>query len=181
MKSYYIITIIVVIIILYLIITRNSLVSAEKKIERNKSLIDVFLKKRFDLIPNLVEVCKGYSKYEKDTLERITKLRTSFINDHNENAVGELNGVYTNLIALVENYPELKASDSYLKLQKELSNVENELQASRRMYINSITSYNNLVMRFPSSIIAKMFNYKELSLPKYDYDDVKIDFQNNKE
>ena len=149
-----------------------------KKIERNKSLVDVYLKKRFDLIPNLVEVCKGYSKHEKETLEKVAELRASFNNNPTNETRDELNKLYKQFVALVENYPAIKASDNYLKLQKELTNVEDEISASRRIYINSITDYNNLVMKFPSSMIASMFGFKPCILPKYDYSDVKVDFKN---
>ena len=177
MKNEILIIIGVVVFLLILIIAiRNSFVVKRKKIERNKSLIDVFLKKRFDLIPNLVEVCKGYSKYEQGTLENITKLRASFKENPNESDEKALNTEYKKLIAVVEKYPELKASANYLKLQKEMVNVQNEIQASRRIYINSITDYNNLVMTFPSSIIAMMFGFHEMSLPEFEYDDVKINF-----
>ena len=174
MKEIYIILAIVVFIIMIIIAIRNSLVEKKKKIERNKSLIDVYLKKRFDLIPNLVGVCKGYSKHEKETLEKVSELRSSFNNNPTNETKEELDKVYNSLIAIAESYPEIKASDNYLKLQKELTNVENEIGASRRIYINSITDYNNLVMKFPSSIIANMFGFKKVELPKYDYNDVKI-------
>lgn len=174
------IIVIVVIIIIAVIITRNSLVEKEKKIERNSSLIDVYLKKRFDLIPNLVEVCKGYSKHEKETLEKVTELRNSFNNHPTSKTRSELNEIYKQFIALVENYPEIKAGEHFLKLQKELTNVENEIQASRRIYINSITDYNNSIMKFPSSLIAKVFGFKKYDLPKYDYNDVDINFNDNK-
>ena len=172
-----IVGIIILIIIISIIATRNSLVEKQKKIERNNSLVDVYLKKRFDLIPNLVEVCKGYSKHEKETLEKVAELRASFNNNPTDDAINELNKVYNSLIAIAENYPEIKASDNYLKLQKELTNVENEISASRRIYINSITSYNNSIMKFPSSIIASMFGFKKHELPKYDYSDVKVEFK----
>lgn len=171
------IIIIVIILISIIIAIYNNLVTKKKKIERNKSLVDVYLKKRFDLIPNLVEICKGYSKHEKETLEKVTELRASFNNHPTDENREELNKVYKSLIAIAENYPEIKASDNYLKLQKELTNVENEIQASRRIYINSITDYNNLVMRFPSSLIAKSFGYKQIELPKFEYDDVKVEFK----
>ena len=167
----------VVIFIVLMISIRNMLIEKQKKIERNNSLVDVYLKKRFDLIPNLVEVCKGYSKHEKETLEKVTELRASYNDNPTEETKEELNDVYKKFIALVESYPEIKASEHYLKLQKELTNVENELQASRRMYINSITDYNNLVMKFPSSIFAKMFGFKKYDLPKFDYSDVKVSFK----
>ena len=166
----------VVVLIVSIILTRNMFVVKEKKIERNNALVDVYLKKRFDLIPNLVEVCKGYSKHEKETLEKVTALRSSFDNNPTDDNRKELNEVYKSLIALAESYPEIKAGDNYLKLQKELTNVENEIQASRRIYINSITDYNNSVMRFPSSMIAGIFGFKKYDLPKYDYSDVSVKF-----
>ncbi len=173
-----IVPVIFIVIVLAIIIGMyNNLITKKKKIERNKSLVDVYLKKRFDLIPNLVEVCKGYSKHEKETLEKVIELRSSFNNYPTDENREKLNKVYNSLIAIVENYPEIKASDSYLKLQKELTNIENEIQASRRIYINSITDYNNLVMRFPSSFIAKLFGYKQIELPKFEFDDVKVNFK----
>ena len=167
---------VLIIIVLLIIVIRNSMVVKIKKIERNKALVDVFLKKRYDLIPNLVEVCKGYSNFEKETLEHIIKLRSDFnANPTNDNE-HLLNSEYKNLLAHIESYPNLKANETYLNLQKEMSSVENELQASRRIYINSVTSYNNLVMMFPCSIIAKLFNFKQMDLPSFSYDNIKIDF-----
>ena len=165
----------VILIVLIIVISiYNILVEKQKKIERSKSLVDVYLKKRFDLIPNLVEVCKGYSEHEKEILTKVAELRASFNNNPTNETREELNKVYQSLIAIAENYPKVKASDNYLKLQKELTNVENELQASRRIYINSITEYNNIVMKFPSAMVAKLFGFKKYELPKYDYSDVKV-------
>ena len=168
--------VLVIIIVVSVISMYNKLVVQKKKIERNNSLVDVYLKKRFDLIPNLVEVCKGYANHEKETLERVIELRSSFNNNPTDKNREELNEIYKQFIALIESYPEIKASDNYLKLQKELTNVENEIQASRRIYINSITDYNNSVMKFPSSIIATVFGFKKMELPKYDYSDVIVKF-----
>ena len=163
-----IIAIIIIILLIYVIAIRNLFVKLTKKIDSSKSLVDVFLKKRYDLIPNLVEVCKGYSNYENSTLKEIIELRKGGGN------------YYNNLIANIEKYPELKASASYLTLQKELTNVEDELQASRRIYINSITKYNNLVMKIPSSIIAKVFGYRQKELFIFDDDNnININFDKN--
>ena len=174
-KVLIIVGVVLFIIIIVIISTYNILVEKKKKIERNNSLVDVYLKKRFDLIPNLVEVCKGYSKHEKETLEKVTELRSSFNINPTDETKEELNKVYKSLIAIAESYPEIKASDNYLKLQKELTNVENEISASRRIYINSITSYNNSVMKFPSSILAKIFGFKKYDLPTYEYNDEKVE------
>ena len=169
-----VIVVVVFLIIISIIRARNGLVEKEKKIERNNSLVDVYLKKRFDLIPNLVEVCKGYAKHEQETLVKVTELRSSF-NDHpTDETKEELNEIYKRFIALAESYPEIKAGEHYFKLQKELANVEGEIQASRRIYINSITDYNNSVMKFPSSIVAKLFGFKKYDLPKYDYTEVNV-------
>ena len=177
-KDVIIVIIIIFVILLCIIIgTGNAIIKYKKKIERNRALVDVFLKKRYDLIPNLVEVCKGYAKFENETLKNITELRRSYHETQDNETLKELNKEYQKIIAIVENYPNLKASEQFLKLQKEITNVENELQASRRIYINSITSYNNLVMRFPSSLIAKMMGYCEERLPKYEYDEVHINFK----
>ena len=173
-KTLIIVIVVVAIIIIATIVIYNRLVEKKKKVERNNSLVDVYLKKRLDLIPNLVEVCKGYAKYEQETLEKVTELRTAFNNNPTEQNREELNEIYKKFMAIVESYPELKASEHFLKLQKELTNVENEIQASRRIYINSITDYNNTVMKFPSSILAGIFGFKKYDLPKYDYADVKI-------
>lgn len=172
-----IIIVIVAVIVITIIAIYNSLVEKKKKIERNNSLVDVYLKKRFDLIPNLVEVCKGYAKHEKETLEKVTELRSSFNEKPTDKNREELNEIYNEFIAIAESYPKIKASEHYLKIQKELTNVENEIQASRRIYINSITDYNNRVMSFPTSILAKIFGFKQYELPKYDFSDIKINFK----
>ncbi len=171
------ISVILIITLLYFIIIRNMLIERKKKIERNKSVVDVFLKKRYDLIPNLVEICKGYSNYELNTLEKISQLRSTFNEKPSQETDDRLYKYYQELIAIIENYPKLKASENYLKLQKELVNVENEIQASRRIFINSITNYNNLVMKFPSSVIASICGYKEISLPNTNYEEVQINFK----
>ena len=177
MKIEYIIIVIVVLIIIMAFIAQyNNLVQSKKKIERGKALVDVYLKKRFDLIPNLVEVCKGYAHFEQETLERIIKLRSTYQIKPNEETENKLSAEEKKLVMLMESYPELKASDNYLKLQKELTNVENELQASRRIYVNSITHYNTLVMRFPTSLVASLFGFKEEALPHFDYQDVLVKF-----
>ena len=176
----YITLTIILLVILVIIAKYNQLITLLNKVKKSSSNIEVYLKKRFDLIPNLVEVCKGYAKHEQETLVKVTELRTSF-NDHpTDKNREELNEIYKQFIALAESYPEIKAGEHYLKLQKELANVENEIQASRRIYINSITDYNNKVMRFPTSILAAIFGFKQHDLPKYDYSDVSINFSENK-
>ena len=147
---------IVAIFLIFVLIVFNGLVRKRNQVKQSRSSIDVYLNQRFDLIPNLVEVVKAYAAHEKSIFEEIAKLRSAYNENRSLSNATELDKAVNNLIAVAENYPELKASDSYLELQKELTNVENELQASRRIYINSITDYNNSVMKFPSSILASI-------------------------
>lgn len=154
----------------------NSLVSSYKKVERSRSLVDIYLKKRFDLIPNLVETVKAYSKHEKETLEMITELRGKYDKKRNVEDANKLNAYYNKCIALIEAYPELKASEGYLNLQKELSKVESEIEASRRIYSNDITKYNTKVQTFPTNIFASIFGYKSLEPLSFETEDVKIEF-----
>ena len=132
-----------------------------KQINNSYSVIDVYLKKRFDLIPNLVEVTKKYANYEKDVLTKITEYRTAYNQTNDRDSIYKLNKEYENLMLIVENYPELKASEQFTKLQKNLIKVESELQAARRIYNNDITKYNTKLSVFPSNIIGKIFNFKE--------------------
>ena len=134
--------IILVILVLYVIITYNKFVTLKKQMNNSYSVIDVYLKKRFDLIPNLVEVTKGYANYEQDVLTKITEYRTAYNQHKDKDALNKLNEEYNNLILVVENYPELKTSEQFLKLQKSLIKVESELQAARRIYNNDTTKYN---------------------------------------
>lgn len=167
---------IILIIICWVIGTINTFIMLNKAILQGKSVVDVFLKKRYDLIPNLVETVKGYAKYEEETLKEIVSLRNSFDKDMNSEAGEKLNDHYKKMIALVESYPELKASDNFLQLQKSLSKVESEIQAARRIYINNITTYNTKIQKFPSSIVANLFGYTEKELPKFEIEEVNINF-----
>ena len=172
----YIILGIIAVIIIWFIYTWNKFIYLKRRIDRSKSLIDVYLKNRFDLIPNLVECCKGYSNYEKNTLTEITKLRNSYELDNDEKSGEKLNEHYKKLIALVEYYPELKASENFLNLQKNLEKVESEIAASRRIYVNDITRYNTLTKSIPSNIVAALFGYKELPYPVLETEEVNIKF-----
>ncbi len=167
--------IVVAIIVIAIVSTYNVLVEKEKKIERNNSLVDVYLKKRFDLIPNLVETVKGYTKYEGETLENLVKLRNSF-EDGDYKAGEKLNDTYNKLIALTENYPKLKASENFLQLQKELTKVENEIQAARRLYINDVTNYNTKIEKFPHMIFALFIGARPMKLLSFATEEVKVKF-----
>ncbi len=164
------------ILIIWIIYTINRFIYLKRRIDRSKSLIDVYLKNRFDLIPNLVEVCKGYSNYEKNTLTEITKLRNNYDKNNDEVSGEKLNDHYKKLIALIEAYPELKASENFLNLQKSLEKVESEIAAARRIYINDITRYNTLTKSIPSNIIAKILSYNEFQYPVLETEEVNIKF-----
>ena len=146
--------------------TYNKLIKLQQKVKQASGGIDVYLKQRFDLIPNLLETVKGYTNYEQSVLEQITKLRHDYENRNVDNIKEsqELNDRYTNILALVESYPELKANESFLNLQKVLTKIESQLQAARRIYNMEVTEYNTKRLKVPSNIIASMFGFKEIAL-----------------
>ena len=151
----------VVIIILVLLIQYNSITKLKMKVIQSKSGIDVYLQQRFDLIPNLVKVVKGYMDYEKETLQKIIELRTQY-NETKDIKISEtLNNQLNNIVAVAENYPELKASEQFLNLQKNLSKIESQLQAARRIYNNDVTKYNTKINIIPYNIIATIFGFEE--------------------
>jgi len=154
------------IIVLIILGMYNSIVRMNNKVKQAKSGIDVYLNERFDLIPNLVECVKGYSKHEKEMFENIVNLRTQYMNNKKTNLkqAEELNNNINKIIAVAENYPELKASEQYLNLQKSLSKMESQLQAARRIYNNEVTKYNTKIATVPSNIIAGLFGFKEADL-----------------
>lgn len=156
-----VILVILVILVLFVIVEYNMMVKLKKQMNNSYSVIDVYLQKRFDLIPNLVEVTKGYANYEKDILSKITEYRTSYNQNKDKESLNKLNDEYNNLMLVVENYPDLKASEQFLQLQKSLSKVESELQAARRIYNTDTTKYNTKLSVFPSNIIANIFGFKE--------------------
>ena len=171
--TYLIIIIAVVLCIIFLEV--NSIIYLKNRAKRSYSTIDVFLKKRFDLIPNLIETVKGYTKYEGETIENIVKLRNSF--DNGDYKAGEkLNNTYNKLLALTESYPELKASENFLQLQKELTKVENEIAASRRLYINDVTNYNTKIQTMPHNIFALFIGAKPMELLSFATEEVKVKF-----
>ena len=171
---------IVAIVIIWVISKYNKFARLKEKVRQARSGIDVYLKQRFDLIPNLVETVKAYSHYEKNVLQSIVELRNKYDlrNKEDLKQSEELNNQYTNLLGLIENYPELKASESYLNLQKALRKIESQLQAARRIYNSEVTNYNVAIKKFPALIIAKLFGYKEESLfeiVESERENVKID------
>lgn len=175
------ITLIAVIIILLIILAQyNNLIRLKKKVEQAKSGIDVYLNQRFDLIPNLVECVKGYSNYEKETLENITKMRVDYNQTKSLKQGERLNNNINKIMAVAENYPDLKASEQFLNLQKNLSKIESQLQAARRIYNMEVTNYNTKISIVPTNIIAKIFRFKETELFKIEEiqrENIKLDFE----
>jgi len=144
----------------------NRLVQLRLRMKEALSDIDVQLKRRYDLIPNLIECVKGYMKHEQTVLENVTKARTSVTRANGnplerDKAEKALSGTLKTLFAVAENYPELKANTNFIELQQELSDTENKIQAARRFYNGNVRDLNTAIETFPSNIIANMFIFKE--------------------
>ena len=159
----WIILVVVVLIIVDIIGIYNVLVTARQKVENAWSQIDVQLQRRFDLIPNFVETVKGYMTHESETFEKIAQLRTSWANSSSvgEKAQldGELSGALKTIMAVSENYPDLKANQNFADLSEELRNTENKISFSRQFYNDTVTMYNTKLEVFPSNIIAGIFKF----------------------
>ena len=159
---------IIVLLIIWIIGIYNGLVSSRQKVDNAWSQIDVTLQRRFDLIPNFVETVKGYMNHESETFEKITALRTSWANsssvEEKANLNNELSGALKTIMAVSENYPDLKSNTNFSELSEELRNTENKISFSRQFYNDSVTRYNTKLELFPSNIVANMFNFKPKSL-----------------
>jgi LemA protein len=147
------------------IVIYNALVSLRNQIKESWADIDVQLKRRYDLIPNLVNTVKGYAAHEKAVFEKVVEARNRAFNNNGpyaSQAVDEnqMLGTLKTLFAVAENYPELKANENFLKLQRELADTEDKIAAARRFFNGNVRDYNNKVQMFPSSIIAGMFSFK---------------------
>lgn len=160
-----IIPIIIIAIVLIIIFIYNGLVGKRNKVRNSWSQIDVQLKRRFDLIPNLVEIVKGYANHERSTFEQVTLARTKYLSANTPedmmNSNGELTQVLGKLFAVAEAYPELKANTNFLELQGELAKTEDKITYARQFYNDVVMGYNNAVQMFPSSLIASLFKFKE--------------------
>ena len=157
--------ILIIIAILLIIGMYNNLVRLLNKVKQAESGIDIYLNQRFDLIPNLVECVKAYSKHEESIFTEIANLRSAYIKEPKDLKNAEnLNNKMNQLIAVAENYPELKASEQYLNLQRTLTKLESQLQAARRIYNVEVTNYNDKIMVVPSNIVAILFGFKEKKL-----------------
>lgn len=161
-----IILVLVAVVVLYVIVAYNRLVRLRNRIENAWSQIDVQLRRRYDLIPNLVETVKGYAAHEKEVFQKVTEARAKAINASGGamaqgQAENALTGALKSLFAVAENYPELKANQNFLMLQEELSGTESKIAYSRQFYNDTVMTYDTTRETFPSSIIAGMFNFPE--------------------
>ena len=160
----YIIIAVVVVLLLLVLSTYNSFVKLNNKVEEAFSTMDVYLKKRWDLIPNIVETVKGYAKHEKSTLEEIINLRNNSYDKMNTNDKVEVNNQLSQgiskLMAIAEAYPDLKANENFKDLSNQLTKVEDDIANARKYYNGSVRVYNDKVQMFPSNIVALIFRYK---------------------
>lgn len=160
----WIILAVIILIIIYVFILYNSFISLDNKVKEAFSTMDVYLKKRWDLIPNLVETVRGYAKYEEETLTRVTKLRNTVYNKmtNDEKIINneELSSDVSKIMALKEAYPELKANENFIDLSNKLTKIEDDIANARKYYNGTVRIYNNKVQMFPNNIFAKIFNYK---------------------
>ena len=170
-------------IALYALSIYNTLATGKVRIKEAFSGIDVQLKRRVDLVPNLIETVKGYAKHEKELLENVTKARTSLMhaNTTQEKAKSDnmLTDALKSLFAVSENYPDLKASANFLELQEELSDIEAKIAYSRQFFNTNVSSYNSTLVNFPSSIIGNMSGFKQeefFEAEKAERKNVKVSF-----
>lgn len=165
MTAVWIILGIIVVVLVPIIVTYNGLVRRRNQVKNAWAQIDVQLKRRYDLVPNLVETVRGYMKHERETLEAVTNARnlaqqvSSSGAGVRAKAEGELSSALSRLLVVVENYPDLKASQNFLALQEELTSTENKISFSRQYYNDSVLKYNNQTQMFPSSIIASITGF----------------------
>ncbi len=158
---------IIALVLLVAIFTYNSLIRLRNRVQEAWSDIDVQLKRRHDLIPNLINTVKGYAKHERETLENVTNARTQAMQARTEGgdtqsqaqAENALSSTLKSLFAVSENYPDLKASENFKELQRELTDTENKIQAARRFYNNNVMHYNTKIQSFPVNILAGMFSF----------------------
>lgn len=164
----YIIAAVAVVLLLYVLIVYNGLIGLRNTVKEAFSTMDVYLKKRWDLIPNIVETVKGYAKHEKDTLEGVVKLRSSaYDNLSMEDKIAtnnQITAALSKLMALSENYPDLKANQNFMDLSSQLTKVEEDIANSRKYYNAVVKNLNNKIQMFPSNIIAKLFGFKEMNM-----------------
>lgn len=165
MKWWIILIIVLVLLVLWAISTYNKLIALRNRVKDQWAQIDVQLKRRFDLIPNLVETVKGYTKHESETLEAVIKARNTYVTagtpEAQMKADGELTQAISKLFALTESYPDLKANTNFQHLQEELTETESKIASARQFYNDTVMLYNNKVSMVPSNIIASLFKFNK--------------------
>ena len=174
---------IILVIVAFVITTYNKLVVLRNRVKDQWAQIDVELKRRFDLIPNLVETVKGYTKHESETLENVVKARNTYLSaDTKEDAMkadGELTNAINKLFALAESYPDLKANENFMDLQGQLKETEDKISFARKFYNDTALQLNNKVEMFPSNLIAKLFKFTKVEFFKAneaERENVKVEF-----
>ena len=172
----------IIVVLLYVIATYNKLVKLRHIVDEAFSTMDIYLKKRWDLIPNLVEVVKEYAKYEKELIKQVTDLRANNYKTISREKKIDINKKITQdipkLIGISENYPDLKANKNFLDLNRELTKVEDEIANSRKYYNGSVRVFNTKIQMFPNNILAKIFRFKEVKMFEINIeekDNVKVD------
>lgn len=183
MPALIIIGVVVALILLYVVTTYNGLIKLRNRVNDQWSQIDVELKRRFDLIPNLVNTVKGYTKHESETLENVIKARNTYLSaGSREQAIeadGELTNAISKLFALSESYPELKANENFKDLQSQLKDTEDKISFARKFYNDTALQLNNKIEMFPSSIVAKLFKFSKVDFFKAseaERENVKVEF-----
>ena len=163
-----VIAVLVILLILFLVFAYNGLVKARNRVDNAYSQIEVQQKRRYDLIPNLVETVKGYAAHERGTLEAVTQARANAISAQQSGTVGQqaqaenvLTGALKSLFAVAEAYPDLKANQNFLNLQEELTATEDRIAYSRQFFNDSVLSYNNAIQTFPRNFLAGMFHFEK--------------------
>lgn len=183
MNILYIILVIIAVIIVWLIAIFNGLIKLRNRKDEAWSDIDVQLKRRYNLIPNLVETVKGYAQHERELFEKVTQARTAAMGAQSPTEKGQteniLSGALKSLFAVAENYPDLKANQNFLELQRELSDTENKIQAARRFYNGNVRDFNIKMEKFPNNMIAGMLGFKKgdfFEIDEAERANVKVDF-----
>jgi LemA protein len=159
---------VLVLLLLIVVVIYNSLIRSRNRVDNAWSQIDVQLRRRYDLIPNLVETVKGYAAHERQTLEAVTSARANAMDAQQRGTVGQqaqaenaLTGALKSLFAVSEAYPDLKANQNFLQLQEELTSTEDRIAYARQFYNDSVLNYNNSIQVFPKNILAGMFNFEK--------------------
>lgn len=174
--------VLIVILVLYFIVTYNGFIKLRNYVNESFSQIDVQLKRRYDLIPNLVNTVKGYAKHEQETFELVVEARNKLLNGTPQERIDadtELQGALKSIFALSESYPELKANENFLNLQESLEETENKISYSRQLYNSTVVQFNIKVQSIPSNIVAALCGFKtkeQLEIPEAERENIKVEF-----